>query len=107
MVNKVEISGVSKGELDESSGALPVQIVPYPPITPMKFRFFRQFLTDDGTTSGSNDMGIDGSTPVDFYVEASQTADRYITSIDFIMGYGNTAQPYQLDREVVPSSVRN
>ncbi|MDH5426193.1 MAG: hypothetical protein OEY29_14485 [Gammaproteobacteria bacterium] len=69
---------------------------PYPPLEKQKVRPFRQYFTDDGLITGSNDMGIDGSvTNQDFYISAHATDDRYITALSFIMGYGATAQPFQ------------
>lgn len=57
---------------------------PYPPIAQQKIRPFRQYLTADGTASGSSDMRVDGSTTsVEFWVPASETADRYITVLVF------------------------
>ena len=69
---------------------------PYPPLGPSRTEPFRQYLTNDGTDTGSNDMGIDGSsTNVDFYISASPTKDRYITGLSINVGYGTTGQPYQ------------
>ncbi len=57
-----------------------------PPFLPQKVKPFRQFLTDDGTTSGSSDMGIDGSvTSQEFWVAADNNDDRYITTLSFEM----------------------
>jgi hypothetical protein len=68
---------------------------PYPPFTEQKVHPFRQYLTSDGLSTGSNDMGVDGSvTNVDFYVSASPTEDRYITTLNFIVGYGTSGSPY-------------
>jgi len=68
----------------------------YPALVPQKVRPFRQYLTDDGLSTGSNDMGIDGSaTNVDFYIKAHESDDRYITSLNFIVGYGGSGQPYE------------
>jgi hypothetical protein len=60
---------------------------PFPPFgVQQNVRPFRQFLTDDGTPSGSSDMLVDGSvTPVDFFVEAPQDRDLYITRVSFIV----------------------
>jgi hypothetical protein len=67
----------------------------YPPLTRQKVQPFRQYLTDDGTAAGSNDMAVDGSsTNVDFYVPASPTDDRYITSLNFLVAYGASGKPY-------------
>ena len=68
----------------------------HPPMEPQKVEPFRRYLTTTGLPSGSNDMGIDGSvTNVDFYIEASATDDRYITALNFIVGYGTSGSPYQ------------
>lgn len=48
---------------------------------------FRQYFTADGTSSGSNDMTVDGSsTNADFYVSAVPDFDIYIKSISVIIG---------------------
>jgi hypothetical protein len=68
---------------------------PYPPFEAQKVRPFRQYMTLDGLSSGSNDMGVDGSvTNVDFYIPAVSGFDRYITSLNILVGYGNSAQPF-------------
>lgn len=47
-----------------------------------RVRIFRQYFTDDGTSSGSSDMRVNGSTnSVDFYIEAPNDGDRYIDTI--------------------------
>jgi len=67
---------------------------PYPPLESTKTRPFRQYFTADGTSSGSNDMGVDGSsTNSDFYIRANGDMDRYITTINFLVGYGTSGQP--------------
>ena len=49
-------------------------------------RPFRQFLTDDGTSTGDQDMTVDGSsTPVDFFVPAPQEDDLYICIMSFVL----------------------
>ena len=68
----------------------------YPPFGPQKIAPFRQYLTDDGTATGSNMMGVDGSvTPVEFFIPAAGSDDRYITRISVIVGYGGTGKPFQ------------
>jgi len=70
--------------------------VPFPPIVKQKVQPFRQFLTDDGLSSGSNDMGVDGSTTnVDFWIPASTTADRYLTQVSIIVAYGTSGAPFE------------
>jgi hypothetical protein len=52
---------------------------------------FRQYFTDDGTATGSNDWTVDGSsTNVDFYVSALQDYDVYIKSISVVIGDGGS-----------------
>jgi hypothetical protein len=54
-----------KRSLIEDSAQL-VTMYPSPPLLPQKSKIFRQYLTDDGISTGSNDMGIDvGSTGTD------------------------------------------
>lgn len=75
---------------------LSVITAPYPPLAAQKVQPFRQYLTDDGLSDGSNDMGVDGSsTNVDYYIPAKTDEDRYITTLSFIVGYGTTGSPYQ------------
>jgi len=70
--------------------------VPYPPLVEQKVLPFRQYLTVDGLSTGSNDMGVDGSvTNVDYYIPADPNNDRYITALNFIVGYGASGQPNQ------------
>lgn len=71
-------------------------LAPYPALVQQKVRPFRQYLTDDGTAQGSNAMGVNGSTTnVDFYISADPKADRYITSLNFIVAYGSSSAPYK------------
>ena len=66
---------------------------PYPPFSTQKIQPFRQYLTN---SSDSNEMAVNGSiTNVDFYVEADRDNDRYITSLNWIVGYGTSGSPYQ------------
>ena len=52
---------------------------------------FRQYFTDDGTSSGDNDMIVDGSsTNVDFYVTADAEKDTYIVTISVDLSDGGT-----------------
>lgn len=45
---------------------------------------FRQFFTDDGKSSGSSDMTVDGSaSPQPFFITASNDFDIFINSISF------------------------
>lgn len=68
----------------------------YPALLPQKVRPFRQYFTNDGLAAGSNDMGVDGSvTNSEFYIPAHEADDRYITALNFIVGYGGSGQPYE------------
>jgi len=62
-----------------------------PPLAPQKTQIFTQYLTDDGLSSGSNDMGIDGTvTPTTFFIPTDRDNDRYITQLSFVLGYSTT-----------------
>ena len=89
-------------------GELLVSVSPFPAFKAAKARPFRQYLTDDGTASGSNDMGVDGSvTNQSFYVQADNNDDRYISNISLIVGYGTSAQPYQFaDSTALTNGIR-
>jgi hypothetical protein len=52
-----------------------------------KAKPFRQFLTDDGLSTGSEDMLVAGSSavPLDFFVNSSTEGDRYITGLSFLI----------------------
>jgi len=94
---KVEITGDDgKQALVTKDQELCVIPAPYPPLVLQRVHPFRQYLTLDGTATGSNDMGIDGSvTNVDFYIPAHESEDRYITTLNFIVAYGGSGAPYQ------------
>lgn len=64
-------------------GELSVVVHPHPPKEEDQNAFpFRQYFTDDGTTAGSNDMRVNGSTTtVDFYITAVPDYDIYIKYI--------------------------
>lgn len=72
-----------------------VMPTPWPPFRPQKVRPFRQYMTLDGTPTGDNDMGVDGSVNnLDFFIPAVSTYDRYITTLNFLVGYGTAGKPY-------------
>ncbi len=58
-----------------------------PPLLPQKNRIFRQFLTDDGTATGSEDMQVLGTAaaPLQFWFPAGPDVDRYITQLAFVI----------------------
>lgn len=75
--------------------ALLTTTLAYPPFGTQLTRPFKQYMTVDGTSSGSNDMGVNGSvTNIDFYVKADIEKDRYITQLNYIIGYGGSAYLY-------------
>ena len=89
---KIIGSGPERTEVDvEKSGAMSVVERPFPPFgVQQNVRPFRQFMTDDGTPTGVSDMLVDGSvTPVDFFVEAPQDKDLYVTRVSFIISDQN------------------
>ena len=52
--NKRPVAVTSDNEINVISA-------PYPPLTNQKAQPFRQYLTDTGLSTGSNDMGVDES----------------------------------------------
>lgn len=70
----------------DERGFVSMALDPSPPLAISKSKIFRQYLTRDGTTAGSNTMLIDASsTNVTYFVKASLNADRYITSLSFVI----------------------
>lgn len=67
--------------------SLLVSTLPYPPLTQQKVVPFRQYLTVNGLSTGSNDMRVVGtlSAPVLFYIKADADNDRYITTLSFLI----------------------
>lgn len=53
---------------------------------------FRQYFTDNGGLTGSNDMTVNGSlaSPLDFYISASEEYDIYIKYITVEIGDGGS-----------------
>lgn len=52
---------------------------------------FRQYLTDDGTATGTNDMQVSASaaSPQDFFISAVSDGDIYITALSFVIADQN------------------
>jgi len=72
--------------------ALLVSVCSDPPLIPNKRKIFRQYLTVDGTPTGSSVMKVDGSsTNVDFWVPSDANNDRYITAVSFIIADASAA----------------
>lgn len=77
----------------DNEGQLNVIVHPHPPMGEQIIALpFRQYFTADGTSSGSNDMIVDGSsTPVDFWISALRDYDVYIKFIT--VEIGDTGSP--------------
>lgn len=84
-VNLLDSSGKTLAHVTPSGEVL-CSISVQPPLQKQFVQPFRQYLTDDGTSTGSSDMRVNGSsTSVDFYIEASSDCDRYITFLSFVI----------------------
>lgn len=95
LVQIIDGNGTKSKAMVNPDGSLSIIAHPQPPFLPQKTKIFRQFLTDDGTPSGSNDMGVDGSsTNVDFWIPANEIDDRYITTLYILIAYGTSGKPY-------------
>ena len=71
--------------VDDVKG-LRTTVHPAPPFVPQVTIPFRQYLTDDGTATGTLSMVVDGSSAnVEYWVEAHDTNDRYITEMSFVI----------------------
>jgi len=71
--------------ISDQSGLF-VSVLPDPPRVTQRVRPFRQYLTLNGAASGGYDMRVNGeTTPMEFYVSASGTHDRYITTLSFLV----------------------
>jgi hypothetical protein len=93
-LNIVDGTG-SKEKATVSDNALAVNTVGYPPFARQKTQVFSQPLTDDGLTTGSQDLGVDGSTTnTKFWVPAHRTDDIYINRMSIILGYGTSSPLY-------------
>ncbi len=63
-----------------------------PPLLPQKVKVFRQYMTDDGTATGTSDMDVNGSvTPVEYWIPSGNDADRYIATISFLLAKSGAA----------------
>lgn len=75
-------------------GQAEVVVHPHPPRNEARGGIaipFRQYFTDDGTSSGSNDMIVNGSsTPQEFYIGAETQYDRYIKTISVEISDGGS-----------------
>lgn len=82
------VCGTNGLQVDNDGAAL-VSLVPHPPRITAKHIPLRQHLTDDGlVTDGTNqDMKRVGTlaAPIDFWIPADGTNDRYITHLSFLI----------------------
>jgi hypothetical protein len=85
MIEVIQKDGYGGGKRQRISGegASHVVVHPHPPIrediAPLPYS---QYFTDNGTSTGSNDMRVDGSGDfVEFYISALEEMDIYIKSI--------------------------
>jgi hypothetical protein len=87
-VRIIDDHGTDTGAKVDHEGAVHIVAHTHPPIDEVTTSLpFRQYLTDNGTSTGSNDMIVDGSTnPVDFYISASDEFDIWIKSISVQIG---------------------
>jgi len=91
---KAQIKSVDNGnslKIDEE-GAIGAIVHPHPPwVEVIDVLPFRQYFTDTGVMTGSNDMTVNGSsTSVDFYISASNDYDIYIKYISAEIGDGGS-----------------
>ena len=72
-------------------GALTVVTRPWPPLEEQKAQPFRQFLTTTGLVGGTSDMQAVGTlaAPIEFWIPADKTNDRYVTSLSFVIADQN------------------
>lgn len=93
MTLKIEIvDGAGRGNKAKvnGEGELTATIHDHPPLDEAFISYpFRQYFTDDGMRTGSNNMIV--STAQDFYISASQTVDIFIKSVSIRIGDSSTS----------------
>ena len=81
------VGGKQKARVTDN--ALVVTQYACPPLLPQKNRIFRQYFTDDGLSTGDEDMQIEAvAAPKEYWISANEDADRYITQVSFVIGDG-------------------
>ncbi|MDP3354163.1 MAG: hypothetical protein Q8S44_10545 [Flavobacteriaceae bacterium] len=79
----IDGTGTERRAIVDDQSGLVVSVNTSPPIGVQKNKIFRGYLT---SSAGATDMRVNGSvTNVDFSISASNTADRYITQLSFII----------------------
>jgi hypothetical protein len=70
-----------------SEGSIPVVVHPHPPnAESFQVLPFRQYLTDDGASTGSFDMVVDGATTnTQFFISAQDDRDIYIKTLSVVI----------------------
>jgi hypothetical protein len=92
---KIVLWGGKGGSAHVEDDALLIATTGLPPLLPQKIKIFSQFLTNDGLAGGTQNLGVDGSvTSVDYWIPASEDTNRYITKLNFLVGYGASGKPY-------------
>lgn len=81
--------GKGRGEMARvEDRALLTTTYPTPPLIEQKTVIFSQSLTDDGLSTGNTSLLVDGSiTPVEFWIPADESDDRYITQLNILVVY--------------------
>jgi hypothetical protein len=71
----------------DSEGQLNVIVHPHPPIGEQLSALpFRQYFTDNGASTGDNDMRVNGATTeTDFYIAAIPDKDIYIKTVSIVI----------------------
>lgn len=93
-IKSIILDGFGRGNKAKVNreGTFEAIIHPHPPIGETITALpFRQYLTDDGTKDGSNDMTVNGlTTNQDFYISANKDYDIYINAISVEIGDGGS-----------------
>lgn len=88
-INVKILSGDGSGRdayISEDNAILTQDIGLPPKDVAARARIYRQYLTDDGTSTGSTDMRVNGSsTAVEFWISADTTYDLYISTLSFVI----------------------
>lgn len=72
--------------------ALYVQPLSHPDFETQKTKFFRQYITDDGLSTGNKALNVNGATTTQkFYIKADNEDDIYITRVNFAIAYGTAS----------------
>lgn len=95
------VDGKGSGEFAAvEDNALVTVTEPYPPFGKGKTYVYRQFMTTDGTATGTSSMKVVGTlaAPIKFYIPAGKNDDRYISTISFLLaGAGATLSEFCSD----------